>query len=96
MATIGRKMAAWARQLTFGQLGDQTVHEVKRRVLDSIGTCLGAYWSPLGKITRAVAMSARDAGASNCGPIGTPKDVRGLAISLPDREESAASRISVP
>lgn len=60
MSTIGGKMAAWAHQLSYDQLSDKTVHEVKRRVLDSIGTCLGAYFSPPGKITRAVAMSTSD------------------------------------
>ena len=63
MATIGRKMATWAKQLTYDQLPDQTVHETKRRVLDSIGTALGAYWSPPGRITREVATSAGDPGS---------------------------------
>ncbi|MCP4594471.1 MAG: MmgE/PrpD family protein [bacterium] len=63
MATIGRKLAAWVHGLTYDQLGEQTIHEVKRRVLDSIGTALGAYYSAPGKITREVAGEA-------CGPAG--------------------------
>jgi len=60
MATIGRKMATWAKQLAYDQLPEKTVHETKRRVLDSIGTALGAYWSPPGKITREVAMATAE------------------------------------
>ena len=60
MSTIGRRMAAWAHQLTYDQLGDRTIHEVKRRVLDSIGTALGAYHSAPAKIAREVAMSISD------------------------------------
>ena len=60
MATIGRKLAAWAHQLTYDQLGDRTIHEVKRRVLDSIGTALGAYHSTPANIAREVAMSITD------------------------------------
>jgi 2-methylcitrate dehydratase len=60
MATIGRRMAAWAHQLTYDQLPERTVHEVKRRVLDSIGTALGAYYSAPAKITRAIAMAIND------------------------------------
>ena len=65
MATIGRKMATWAHRLSYDQLPDKTIHEVKRRVLDSIGTALGAYWSPPGKITRAVATSTDDASGAS-------------------------------
>lgn len=60
MATIGRKLASWAHRLSYDQLGDKTVHEAKRRVLDSIGTCLGAYRSPPAKIARAAAMAIND------------------------------------
>ncbi|MCK4660852.1 MAG: MmgE/PrpD family protein [Phycisphaerae bacterium] len=64
MATIGRKMAVWANKLTYDQLPDKTIHEVKRRVLDSIATSLGAYYSPPAKITRAVAMGIGDTSAA--------------------------------
>ena len=39
--TIARKLARWADELTYEDLPDKTVHEVKRRVLDSIATAIG-------------------------------------------------------
>jgi 2-methylcitrate dehydratase len=65
MITIGGKMARWARQLTYRQLPQKTVHEVKRRVLDSIATALGAYHSAPARIAREAALAVKDpAGAT--------------------------------
>ena len=58
--TIARKMARWAKQLKYEDLPEKTVHEVKRRVIDSIATCLGAYNSKPAKIARAKAMAIND------------------------------------
>ncbi len=58
--TIARKMANWATNLKFEDLPEKTVHEVKRRVIDSIATCLGAYHSQPAKIGRAKAMAIND------------------------------------
>lgn len=55
--TLARKMAQWAKSLKYEQLPAKTVHEVKRRVLDSIATTLGAYHSHPAKIVRAKAQS---------------------------------------
>jgi 2-methylcitrate dehydratase len=63
MATIGRRIAQWVSGLSYDQLPEKTVHEVKRRILDSIGTCLGAYHSRPGKVARAAAMSVCDSRA---------------------------------
>ena len=60
MATLGRKIASWVSNLSYGDLDSQTIHEVKRRVIDSIGCALGAYHSQPGKITRALAESRND------------------------------------
>jgi 2-methylcitrate dehydratase len=60
MATIGRRMAAWVHQLTYAQLPDKTIHEVKRRVLDSIATTLGAYRSEPARIAREAALAVKD------------------------------------
>lgn len=60
MATLGRRIARWVKHLTYEELDEQTVHEVKRRVIDSIGCALGAYHSPPGKVTRALALSQND------------------------------------
>ncbi|MEK7731533.1 MAG: MmgE/PrpD family protein, partial [Planctomycetota bacterium] len=61
--TIARKMAQWARTLKYEDLAAKTIHEVKRRVIDSIATTLGAYHSHPAKIVREKAMSVSDSKA---------------------------------
>lgn len=63
MATIARRIAQWANDLQYDQLPARTIHEVKRRILDSIGTCLGAYRSRPAKVARAIAESVVDSRA---------------------------------
>ena len=58
--TIAQRMAQWANALKFEDLPEKTVHEVKRRVIDSIATCLGAYHSAPARIARAKAMAVTD------------------------------------
>ena len=58
--TIARKMAKWAKQLKYEDLPEKTVHEVRRRVIDSIATCLGAYGSRPATVARAKAMAIND------------------------------------
>src|SRR3989304_5562921 len=58
--TLARKMARWAKALQFQQLSTKTVHEVKRRVTDSLATTLGAYHSHPAKIVREKAMAVSD------------------------------------
>jgi len=58
--TIARRMAQWVNALGYENLPGKTVHEVKRRVIDSIGTCLGAYHSRPAKIARAKAAAVND------------------------------------
>ena len=53
-------MARWATQLKYEDLPDKTIHEVKRRVIDSIATTLGAYHSRPAKVARAKAMAIND------------------------------------
>ncbi len=53
-------MARWATQLKYDDLPDKTIHEVKRRVIDSIATTLGAYHSRPAKVARAKAMAIND------------------------------------
>ena len=60
MATIGRRIAQWVSRLSYDQLPDKTVHETKRRILDSIGTCLGAYHNRPAKVARAAALAVSD------------------------------------
>ena len=58
--TIARRMARWANELKYEDLPEKTIHEVRRRVVDSIATCLGAYSSNPAKIARAKAMAIND------------------------------------
>ncbi|MEE9269580.1 MAG: MmgE/PrpD family protein, partial [Candidatus Krumholzibacteria bacterium] len=58
--TIAGNMARWATQLKYEDLPDKTVHEVKRRVIDSIATTFGAYHSRPAKVARAKAMAIND------------------------------------
>ena len=60
MATVGRQIAQWVNNLTYDRLDEQTVHEVKRRLIDSIACALGAYYSPPGCVTRAMALALND------------------------------------
>ncbi len=60
---IARRMAQWANALKYDQLPAGTVHEVKRRVIDSLATTLGAYHSHPARIVREKAMAVSDAKA---------------------------------
>ena len=55
MTTLAEKMATFARRLTFDDLPRDVVHEVKRRVIDSIGCALGAFDSDTCRIARSAA-----------------------------------------
>lgn len=57
MPALAHSVAEWAQSATFESLGEKTVHEVNRRILDSIATALGAWTSRPAKVTRAVAQS---------------------------------------
>lgn len=58
--TIGRKLAKWVKEIQYEDLPDKTIHEVKRRVIDSLATTLGAYSSRPAQVARAKAMSVND------------------------------------
>lgn len=58
--TIARRMAQWTKALKYDDLPAKTVHEVKRRVIDSFATTLGAYYSHPAKIVREKAVAVAD------------------------------------
>jgi 2-methylcitrate dehydratase len=65
MATIAQVVAQRAEAAPFEALAPTVVHEVKRRVLDSLGCALGAWTSRPARVTRAVAQAvAQRDGAS--------------------------------
>jgi len=55
VASVAHWLAEGAQAIRFEALGQAVVHEAKRRVLDSIGTALGAWKSRPARVTRAVA-----------------------------------------
>ncbi len=57
MADLAHTVAEWAANTDFQSLGNVTVHEVKRRVLDALGCALGAWNSRPARVTRGVAES---------------------------------------
>ena len=62
---LARRIAERALKTTFDQLDASVVHEAKRRVLDSIGTALGAWTSGPARVTREAAGSVASADGAN-------------------------------
>jgi 2-methylcitrate dehydratase len=56
MPTLARRLAEYAAGVSFDALSPETVKEVKRRVLDSLGCAYGAYDGEVGQIVRKVAL----------------------------------------
>lgn len=62
---LAHTVAGWAKAASFVKLSKEVVHEVNRRILDSIGCALGAWKSRPGKVTRTVAQGVSQAGGAN-------------------------------
>lgn len=58
MKTLAERLSAYAHGLRFEALPPKTVHEVKRRLLDSLGCAMGAYSSEPAAIARKLAQTA--------------------------------------
>lgn len=54
---IAERLAKYASNLRYDDLPDAVVHEVKRRVLDSLGCALGAWTAPPCRIARQLAQA---------------------------------------
>ncbi len=65
MATLAHWLAERAHKLTFSDLSSETVHEVRRRILDSIGTALGAWTSRPAQVTRKIALGVSHPGGAS-------------------------------
>jgi 2-methylcitrate dehydratase len=63
MSTVAEKLATWSHQLRYEDLPQPVIHEVKRRVIDSIGCAFGAYVSEPARIVREFASECLSAGA---------------------------------
>ncbi len=64
MSTYAGQLAEWAACLRYSMLPEKCIHEVKRRVIDSLGCALGAYKSPLAKVARRAAMAVKTPGGA--------------------------------
>ncbi len=56
MKTVAEKLSQYARALHYRDLPSEVVHEVKRRVIDSLGCALGAFHERPVKIARSLAL----------------------------------------
>ena len=56
---LAQRLAEYAVSLSYDQLDAKTVHEVKRRLLDSLACCLGAYEADAAACARRVATRVR-------------------------------------
>lgn len=71
-ATI-RRIADYACALRFDALGEETVHQAKRRIIDTVGCALGGYEAEPCRIARALA--SRATGAPGARILGAPHRV---------------------
>lgn len=55
--TLAQRLARYTHNLRFEDLSPQTVHEVKRRFIDSLGCAMGAYSGDPGRIARTLAQT---------------------------------------
>ncbi len=55
---LAEKLADWTAKLKYSDLTPEAIHEVKRRLIDSTGTALGAWNSQPAKIVRELARAA--------------------------------------
>lgn len=56
---VADRLARYCRTLRYGDLPDVVVHEVKRRVLDSLGCALGAWNTPPCRVARRIAQTVK-------------------------------------
>lgn len=56
---IAARFARYAQSLRYGDLSPTVVHEVKRRVLDSLGCAMSAFHAPPCRIARRLAQSVK-------------------------------------
>ncbi|MSR32751.1 MAG: MmgE/PrpD family protein [Gemmataceae bacterium] len=55
--SLARKIARFALELRWDDVPSETIHELKRRLLDSLGTALGALNSPASRAVKACALN---------------------------------------
>jgi 2-methylcitrate dehydratase len=65
-ATLAERLAHYAAGLTYEKLDARTIHEVKRRLIDSLGCALGAHDAPPVKVARAICSRVTSEPAATC------------------------------
>ena len=55
---LAERMAAYCADFSYDKLTQTSIHEAKRRVLDSFGCAMGSYLADPPKIAREIARSA--------------------------------------
>ena len=65
MKTIAQKLSEYSHSLKYADLPKEVVHEVKRRIIDSLGCAIGAFDSEPAKIARKIAQDAAAPQASS-------------------------------
>ena len=56
---LADRLARYCQSLRYGDLPDAVVHEVKRRLLDSLGCALGAWNAPPCRVARLIAQTVK-------------------------------------
>ncbi len=56
---IAERLAGYAKSVSYGRLPQPVIHEVKRRVLESLGCAFGAWNAPPCRIARRLAQSVK-------------------------------------
>jgi 2-methylcitrate dehydratase len=68
MQTLSKRLARYTRSFSYDCLPEEVIHEVKRRLIDTLGCAVAAYGSPPGEIARQKAISLKsDKGATVLG-----------------------------
>jgi len=64
MSTTEDRMVEYALKLSYEELPDQAIHQLKRRLIDTLGGALAAYTAPTVRIARQIALPVgQDQGA---------------------------------
>jgi 2-methylcitrate dehydratase len=57
---LAQQLAEYVQSVNYQDLSENVIHETKKRIIDSLGCGIGAYYSEPVKVARKVAESARD------------------------------------
>ncbi len=58
-STLAERLAHYSREIAYRRLPPEVIHEVKRRLIDTLACALGGWQSPPSKIARKMARSVR-------------------------------------